>query len=101
MAPFGVLSVTVRVCPAGSAGGWLVGQVPFPTTAADGRLDALGLAAALPGAAEPAGSQEQEAADEDHQHDHPAGQQRQARDAARDGAAAHRLARRGGALRAA
>jgi hypothetical protein len=28
MAPFGVFRVTVRVSPAGSAGGWLVGQSP-------------------------------------------------------------------------
>ena len=101
IAPFGVLRVTVRVWPAGSAGGWLVGQLPFPTTAADGRLDALGLAAALPGAAKPSGSQEQEAADEDHEHDQAAGQQRQPGDAARDRAAADRLTRRSGALCAA
>ena len=43
IAPFGVVSVTVRVSPAGSAGGWLVGQVP-PATA-----DAPGLRARLPG----------------------------------------------------
>src|SRR5580765_5074397 len=32
MAPFGVVSVTVRVSPAGSAGGWAVGHAPAGTT---------------------------------------------------------------------
>src|SRR6478609_4455649 len=36
MAPFGVFSVTVRVSPAGSAGGCAVGHVPAATALPDG-----------------------------------------------------------------
>ena len=51
MAPLSVVIVTVRVSPAGSAAGWLVGQ-PLPAAAlADGALDAAAdgaVAAAAP-----------------------------------------------------
>ena len=46
IAPFGVFSVTVRVSPAGSAGGWLVGHAPRAAPEAAAVPDGPGLAEA-------------------------------------------------------
>ena len=41
IAPFGVVSVTVRVSPAGSAGGWVVGHDPAGTAPPDAAATAV------------------------------------------------------------
>ena len=73
--------VTVRVWPAGSAGGWLVGHEPCrpPTDGARARLE-LGWPPRR--SRRGPGPEEQEADHEHDQHDRPGGQPRQPGDAA-------------------